>query len=81
VVAFLAPADLILVEGFKSAPIPKIEVRRGSAEHPLAGDDPHVIAVASDQTIQAHRLPVFGLDDVEAIADFIVTTLRLRPNP
>ena len=79
VVAYLAPADLVLVEGFKSAAIPKIEVRRGSAERPLADDDPHVIAVASDQAVEARGLPVFVLDDVDAIAEFVVTAFALRP--
>ena len=41
-------------------------------ERPLAADDPHVIAVASDQAVEARGLPVFPLDDVDAIADFIV---------
>jgi molybdopterin-guanine dinucleotide biosynthesis protein B len=76
----LAPADLVLVEGFKSAAIPKIEVRRGAVERALADEDPHVIAIASDQAVKARGLPVFLLDDVEAIADFIVASLSLQPS-
>jgi molybdopterin-guanine dinucleotide biosynthesis protein B len=77
VIAHLASADLVLVEGFKSAPIPKIEVRRGSPERPLALDDPHVIAVATDEMVDA-GLPVFQVDDVPAIAEFVVRTFALR---
>jgi molybdopterin-guanine dinucleotide biosynthesis protein B len=74
VVAALAPADLVIVEGYKTAAIPKIEARRAAQLYrkPLAPDDPHVIAVAADHAAQETRgLPVLPLDDVTAIADFI----------
>ncbi|TFW16483.1 molybdopterin-guanine dinucleotide biosynthesis protein B [Duganella callida] len=46
----LSPADLTLLEGFKSYPIDKLEVYRQEAgKPPLYPDDEHVIAVASDQ--------------------------------
>lgn len=46
----LAPADLTLVEGFKSWPMPKLEVfRAASGKAPLYPDDRHIIAVVSDQ--------------------------------
>ena len=48
----LSPCDLVLVEGFKHAPIPKIEIYRPAIGKPaLYPDDPHVIAVASDTPI------------------------------
>ena len=74
-----APADLILVEGYKSAQIPKIEVRRSASatDRPLAGNDPNMIAIASDQALKAHNMPVFALDDVEGIAAFIEKTTNL----
>lgn len=47
--ARLTPADLTLLEGFKSYPIDKLEVYRASSGHaPLYPDDPHIVAVASD---------------------------------
>jgi molybdenum cofactor guanylyltransferase/molybdopterin-guanine dinucleotide biosynthesis protein MobB len=74
--ARLEPADLILVEGFKSAAIPKIEVRReGETESPLAAHDPYVIAVATDQPADAGKLPVFKRDDAAGIAAFIVSRI------
>ncbi|UGQ47513.1 molybdopterin-guanine dinucleotide biosynthesis protein B [Massilia endophytica] len=46
----LSPADLTLVEGFKSWPMPKLEVYRAAAGRaPLYPDDSHIVAVASDQ--------------------------------
>ena len=80
VIAMLAPADLIIVEGYKSAAIPKIEARRGASSHetPLANDDPLVIAIAADEpTAHADPLPIFKLDDVTTLADFIAQRLGL----
>lgn len=84
IIAKLDPADLILVEGYKSEPISKIEVRRVAApgKSRLADSDPHVVALATDGidtvTVADERLPRFALDDVAAIADFIVAHMRLR---
>lgn len=83
VIAMLAPADLILVEGYKNEPIRKIEVRRvGSAPGAiLATTDPDVIAIASDApTSDAAPVPEFHLDAIAGIADFLTTKLNLRQN-
>jgi molybdopterin-guanine dinucleotide biosynthesis protein B len=72
--AAIKGADLILVEGFKSEKHPKLEVRRLDALNrtPLAPGDPSLVAIAADFGVEAGHLPVFALDDVEAIADFIL---------
>ena len=80
IVASLGPADIILVEGYKNAPIPKIEARRTAqlSQRPLAESDPRVIAIAADHAIEdAGGLPVFSLDDVREIANFI--EVRIGP--
>lgn len=66
--------DLVLVEGFKTAAIPKIEVCRPSLGNPrLYEEDPHIIAVATDDPVALDTdLPVFALEDAEAIANFII---------
>ncbi len=71
--ARLSPCDLVLVEGFKREPHPKIECRRRGAKDtaPLSTGDASVIAVAADCAQPGESLPVFSLDDVAAIADFI----------
>jgi molybdopterin-guanine dinucleotide biosynthesis protein B len=71
----LQPADVVIVEGYKSEPIAKIEVRRrdGRAGPPLADSDPHIIAIAADHAIAVARVPVFRLDDVTAIAEFVLS--------
>lgn len=77
ILSWLSPADLVLVEGYKSAAIPKIEARRQVQQDKrrLAPHDPHIVAIAADHETDANGLPVFALDDVAAIADFIETTI------
>ncbi len=47
---WLSPSDLVIVEGYKTARIPKIEARRSVQQdrRPLAPSDPTIIAIASD---------------------------------
>ena len=76
--AQLAPADLVLVEGFKSEPIPKLEVWRAVNEKPqLYREDPHIIAVASDAPFAECPLPQFILSEIQAIAEFIAEHLGI----
>jgi molybdopterin-guanine dinucleotide biosynthesis adapter protein len=74
----LAGADLVLVEGFKSAPIPKIEVRRQASamRKPLADHDNHIIAIAADDRVEINGLPTFELDDAEGLAAFIAALAK-----
>ncbi|MEQ8823097.1 MAG: molybdopterin-guanine dinucleotide biosynthesis protein B [Filomicrobium sp.] len=77
IIAALEPCDLVIVEGYKSARIPKIEARREASitRKPLADEDPLVIAIAADHEVEDTTLPVFELDNVAAMADFIETQL------
>lgn len=76
--ARLSPCDLVIVEGFKAEPHPRIEVRRLAAKDraPLNADN--VVAIAADHAVADAAVPVFGLDDIPAIADFVETTMRMR---
>jgi molybdopterin-guanine dinucleotide biosynthesis protein B len=72
--ARLSPCDLVLVEGYKREHHAKIEVRRqgaGSAD-PLQPHDPTIVAVASDIPTETGGLPLFDLEDVSGIAEFIM---------
>lgn len=73
VLARLSPADIVLVEGYKREPHAKIECRRRQAKDtaPLAGAVPGIVAVAADVPQTGEALPVFDLDDIAAIADFL----------
>jgi molybdopterin-guanine dinucleotide biosynthesis protein B len=81
VIARLDPCDLVIVEGYKRAPIPKIEVRRRAAASatPLAERDPHVIAIAADHPVDGGGVPVLALDDIAAIADLVLAASGLAP--
>jgi molybdopterin-guanine dinucleotide biosynthesis protein B len=71
--AKLSPVDLVLIEGYKGGPHPKLEVHRGMLGAPLlAPDDPAIIAVASDIVLPAAKVPVIHLDDVDRIVDVLV---------
>jgi molybdopterin-guanine dinucleotide biosynthesis protein B len=73
----ISPCDLLLVEGFKHAPIPKLEVWRKETGEPLLHpNDPYIVAVASDTKIET-KLPVLELNDVDAICRFILKKLEL----
>ncbi|MHA1190345.1 MAG: molybdopterin-guanine dinucleotide biosynthesis protein B, partial [Alphaproteobacteria bacterium] len=74
-----SPCDLILIEGYKREGHPKIEVRREAASkvQALAPDDPSIVAIAADHRAKAGDLPLFDLDDIAGIADFIVAHLGL----
>jgi len=69
----LAPADIVIVEGYKREAIPKIEVRRQAAARgdAMAPRDPHIVAIASDAPDNDATIPLFHPDDVAAIADFV----------
>jgi molybdopterin-guanine dinucleotide biosynthesis protein B len=68
----LSPVDLVLVEGFKRHPHPKLEVYRSTLGKPLLHpEDPHIVAVAADEPLEV-PLPVLPLSDPTAIANFIL---------
>lgn len=79
--ARLAPCDLVLVEGFKQEPIPKLEVYRPeNGKPPLFPERSDIVAVVSNVALAA-SLPRLALDDVAAIADFVMNTLQLQERP
>jgi molybdopterin-guanine dinucleotide biosynthesis adapter protein len=75
----LSPVDLLLIEGFKREPHPKLEVWRAAVGKSLiAVEDPTIAAVASDGPVPGLAVPLLDLDDVEAIADFIMARCGLE---
>jgi molybdopterin-guanine dinucleotide biosynthesis protein B len=70
--AILSPCDLVLIEGFKAAAVPKVEVHRPAhGKPPLFPDNPHVVAVACDGPLDA-PLPLLPLNDPQPVAEFII---------
>ena len=69
----MSPVDILLVEGFKRYPHPKIEVYRPSLGKPLLHpEDPLVVAIASDEMLPGLNLPWLPLSDTSAVAAFIL---------
>ncbi|MBB5020004.1 molybdopterin-guanine dinucleotide biosynthesis protein B [Chitinivorax tropicus] len=74
--ARLSPCDLVLVEGFKREPIPKLEVHRPAlGKAMLHPDDPDIVAIACDQWIDA-PLPRLDLNRADEIAQFILDWIQ-----
>jgi molybdopterin-guanine dinucleotide biosynthesis protein B len=72
-IAKMSAVDLVLVEGFKRDPFPKLEIHRAANGKPLIHpDDRHVVAIASDIVLPQAKVPVVHLDDIEAITDLLV---------
>ena len=76
--------DLVLVEGFRDAPIPRIGIHRAAPlAMPPETSEAGVIALVSDTTrLPNAAVPVFAPDDVHSIATFVlahVRRLHLRP--
>ncbi|MEQ1754449.1 MAG: molybdopterin-guanine dinucleotide biosynthesis protein B [Micropepsaceae bacterium] len=74
----LAPCDLVLIEGFKQDRHPKIEVVRSrDGERPIAGQDPTILAIATDCPQNFSSQKTLPLNDIKTIADFIAAASRL----
>lgn len=68
---YLSDVDVVVAEGFKKSPFPKIEVvRKANSSRPVCAKDKRLLAFASDFKV-SKKLPVFGLDDYKGIASLI----------
>ncbi|HHO67873.1 MAG TPA: molybdopterin-guanine dinucleotide biosynthesis protein B [Gammaproteobacteria bacterium] len=74
-----AGLDLILVEGFRHLPFPRIEVvRQAAGGTPLYPTDDCIVAVVTDRPLDT-ALPQIDLDDPAALADYLIESLALQP--
>ena len=74
----MSAVDIVLFEGFRSAPIPMIEVHRPSLGLPMLWPScPSVVALATDPGVDC-PLPLLNLGAAQQVADFIVAHLRLE---
>jgi len=72
--------DLILVEGYKNESLPQIGIARQSTGKGFTAELSRFIAVVSDMSDLDTSLPCFGLNDIEEIADFIMTQANISPH-
>ena len=67
--------DLLVVEGFKAEPLPKIEVARAAlSTEVLCADDRNLVATVTDFAVRP-AVPQFGLDDAAGVAAFILSRI------
>jgi molybdopterin-guanine dinucleotide biosynthesis protein B len=72
----LSPVDLVLVEGFKSSPHPKLEVCRPAlVRPPLWPGRADIVAVAADAALPGCERPVLPLNDPAAVAAWMLAFL------
>jgi molybdopterin-guanine dinucleotide biosynthesis protein B len=71
---YMAPVDLVIIEGYKSYPHDKLEVYRPAiGKSMMAADNPSVVAIATDAPNDVTAsVAVLDLNDIGAIADFII---------
>jgi molybdopterin-guanine dinucleotide biosynthesis protein B len=75
---FFEDLDLVITEGYKKENKPKIEVVRAARhEEVLLKADRHLVAVVSDMDLKL-KVPVFGLEDIDKLADFIEETFLVK---
>ena len=68
----MSACDIVLIEGFKKQPIPKLEIHRKAHGVPfLFGNDPHIVGIATDEQLDT-KLPQFGLDEYAALSAFVL---------
>ena len=79
---YFSDVDIILVEGFKQADLPRIEVHRGEHDSPLLSrgkwHDPNLLAIATDSEVQID-VPQLDLNRPDMIVDFLLQTIMRPP--
>jgi molybdopterin-guanine dinucleotide biosynthesis protein B len=71
---YVRDVDLLIIEGFKKAKIPKIEVfqRKEGTDVPVCAGDINLIAIIADEIVKT-SLPIFSRNDVQGIAEFVIS--------
>jgi molybdopterin-guanine dinucleotide biosynthesis protein B len=80
--ARMQPVDLVLVEGFKTHPFPKLEVYRPAlGKPPIWHSEPEIVAVAADAPLASCDRTLLPLNDPTAIVEWLLQFLVLEPRP
>lgn len=70
IVSMVGDVDIILVEGYKKAPLPKIQIIRGEGKHEPITKPGELVAVVSDHKTDID-VPQFGLEQIKELVGFI----------
>ncbi|MEZ8769405.1 bifunctional molybdopterin-guanine dinucleotide biosynthesis adaptor protein MobB/molybdopterin molybdotransferase MoeA [Vibrio alginolyticus] len=74
--------DVVLVEGCKNIAFPKIELHREEVGKPwLYPNDENIIAIASDTAELDSELPQMNINDLDAIAQFVLQYVQEAKAP
>ncbi len=71
IITQISDVDIIITEGYKTGAFPKIALRRAAAGTGFAVPPQDCIAVMSDTPVDSD-VPAFSLDDISALADFLL---------
>jgi len=74
----ITDVDIILTEGYKTGPWPKIAVSRLGSDLPIPAED--CLAIVTDTPDSSGNVPAFGLEDTADLADFIIGQTKLTNN-
>jgi molybdopterin-guanine dinucleotide biosynthesis adapter protein len=76
---YIRDVDLLIIEGFKRERVPKIEVfmKKEDGLLPVCTGDKNLIAIITDELVET-SLPIFSRDDVQGIAEFIISRFVVR---
>ncbi len=77
-IARITDVDIILTEGYKHGPWPKIALQRGDNEKPLPLEPGECLAILSDVPVQTDKTTVLGLDDISKLADIIEADMHKK---
>jgi molybdopterin-guanine dinucleotide biosynthesis protein MobB len=77
-IARITDVDIILTEGYKHGPWPKIALQRGGNDKPLPLEPGECLAVMTDVPVETGNTPVLGLDDIKQLADLIIADVKDR---
>ena len=79
VISRLPEADLILTEGYKAVPNPKIEIHRAALNRPILTDPKELLAVITDEPLDLPPgIPQLPFGDLDACADLIEAWMQRR---
>ncbi|MEN6350027.1 MAG: molybdopterin-guanine dinucleotide biosynthesis protein B [Syntrophomonas sp.] len=73
ILSSISGVDLIILEGFKTEPVPKIEVIREENNAGFLDPDEQLLGVVSDFPIELN-IPVFTFEELESLVDFLLET-------
>lgn len=76
IATYFADVDLVLTEGYKRGPYPKIEIHRAARSAELLCEPDELLALVSDERFDIDA-PQFGLEDAGGMAELLVQWLNL----